>query len=68
MAGWARLTQRLLQSRVEPVISAAVSAFSFVFIHPFEDGNGRLHRFLIHAILAKQNFSPPDIVFPVSAA
>lgn len=68
MAGWTRLTQRLLDSRVEPVIAAAVSAFTFVFIHPFEDGNGRLHRFLIHAILAKQNFSPADIVFPVSAA
>jgi Fic family protein len=68
MAGWVRLTRRLLGSRVEPVIAAAVSAFTFVFIHPFEDGNGRLHRFLIHAILAKQNFSPADIVFPVSAA
>ncbi len=68
MAGWVRLTRRLLDSRVEPVIAAAVSAFTFVFIHPFEDGNGRLHRFLIHAILARQNFSPADIVFPVSAA
>jgi len=68
MAGWTRLTRRVLNSRVEPVIAAAVSAFTFVFIHPFEDGNGRLHRFLIHAILAKQNFSPADIVFPVSAA
>ncbi len=68
MAGWFRLTRRLLESRVEPVVAAAVAAFTFVFIHPFEDGNGRLHRFLIHAILARQNFSPPDIVFPISAA
>jgi hypothetical protein len=68
MAGWMRLAGRLLGSRVEPVIAAAVSAFAFVFIHPFEDGNGRLHRFLIHAILARQNFSPDGIVFPVSAA
>jgi hypothetical protein len=68
MAGWMRLTRRLLDSRVEPVIAAAVSAFAFVFIHPFEDGNGRLHRFLIHAMLARQGFSPPEIVFPVSAA
>jgi len=36
---WVRLTRRLLDSRVEPVIAAAVSAFTFVFIHPFEDGN-----------------------------
>jgi hypothetical protein len=68
MAGWARLTERLLDEPVEPVIAAAVSAFSLVFIHPFEDGNGRLHRFLIHAILARRSFSPADMVFPVSAA
>lgn len=68
MGGWGRLTHRLLESRVEPVIAAAASAFSFVFIHPFEDGNGRLHRFLIHAMLAKPGFSPADVIFPVSAA
>jgi hypothetical protein len=68
MEGWIRLTRRLLDANVEPVIAAAVAAFTFVFIHPFEDGNGRLHRFLIHAILARRNFSPPDILFPVSAA
>ncbi|MFC0220163.1 Fic family protein [Pseudochelatococcus lubricantis] len=27
--------------------AAAVLAFGFVYIHPFEDGNGRLHRYLI---------------------
>jgi Fic family protein len=68
MEGWVRLTRRLLDANVEAVIAAAVAAFTFVFIHPFEDGNGQLHRFLIHAILARQKFSPPDILFPVSAA
>jgi hypothetical protein len=68
MAGWVRSTRRLLASRLEPVIAAAVSSFGFVFIHPFEDGNGRLHRFLIHAILARRGFGPADILFPVSAA
>jgi hypothetical protein len=29
------------------VVRAAIIAFGFVFIHPFEDGNGRIHRFLI---------------------
>ncbi|MFN7103001.1 MAG: Fic family protein, partial [Pseudorhizobium sp.] len=46
---------------------AAVLAFGFVYIHPFEDGNGRLHRFLIHHVLAARGFNPPGIVFPVSA-
>lgn len=52
---------------MEPVILAASVAFGFVFIHPFMDGNGRLHRYLIHDILAKAGFTPRGIVLPVSA-
>jgi len=39
-----------------------------VFIHPFADGNGRIHRYLIHHILAKMNFAQQGVIFPVSAA
>ncbi|WP_142846433.1 Fic family protein [Telmatospirillum sp. J64-1] len=53
---------------MDAVIAAAVLAFGFVYIHPFEDGNGRLHRYLIHHILAQRGFNPPGMVFPVSAA
>lgn len=53
---------------LDPVIAAAVLAFGFVYIHPFRDGNGRLHRYLIHHVLAQRGFNPPGIVFPVSAA
>lgn len=53
---------------VDPVIAAAVLAFGFVYVHPFEDGNGRIHRYLIHHVLAQRGFSPPGVVFPVSAA
>jgi len=53
---------------LDPVMAAAVLAFGFVFVHPFEDGNGRLHRYLIHHILAQRGFNPPGVVFPVSAA
>jgi len=52
---------------VDPVIHAALIAFGFVFMHPFEDGNGRLHRALVHHILAEQKFAPSGMVFPVSA-
>ena len=38
-----------------------------MYIHPFEDGNGRLHRWLIHHVLAKGGFNPPGLVFPISA-
>lgn len=57
----------LLKSDYDPVMMAALIAFGFVFIHPFEDGNGRLHRYLIHHVLAEKQFPPQGIIFPVSA-
>lgn len=53
---------------LDPVIAAAVLAFGFVYIHPFEDGNGRLHRYLMHHALARRGFNPPGLHFPVSSA
>lgn len=53
---------------LDAVVSSAMLAFGFVYAHPFEDGNGRLHRYLIHHALAQRSFNPPGIVFPVSAA
>ena len=58
---------RMMSSKSHPVIIAAVISFGFVFIHPFDDGNGRIHRFLIHNILAKTGFTPKGLIFPVSA-
>lgn len=68
MAGWMALTARMLADNIEPVVAAAVAAFAFVFIHPFEDGNGRIHRFMVHHVLSKTGFSPDAMIFPVSAA
>lgn len=51
-----------------PVLAAASAAFGFVFVHPFFDGNGRLHRFLLHHLLRLGSFTPPGAVVPVSAA
>lgn len=53
---------------LDPVVSAAALAFAFVNIHPFVDGNGRIHRYLIHHVLAERGFTPQGIVFPVSSA
>ncbi len=60
--------QRAVPGGIDPVVVAASVAFGFVYIHPFEDGNGRLHRWLIHHVLAKAGYNPPHLVFPVSAA
>jgi hypothetical protein len=59
---------RAIDGKLDPVVAAAAVAFGFVYIHPFEDGNGRLHRWLIHHVLARAGFNPPGLVFPVSAA
>jgi hypothetical protein len=56
------------ENDLEPVIAAAVLAFGFVYIHPFEDGNGRIHRYLIHHVLARRGFSPAELHFPISSA
>jgi Fic family protein len=57
----------LADGSCDAVLAATVIAFGFVFIHPFEDGNGRIHRYLIHHVLAEKGFAPRGIVFPVSA-
>ena len=68
MNSWIALTRRIVVGGVDPVVAAAVSSFAFVFIHPFEDGNGRIHRFLMHHMLARRGYGPPGVILPVSAA
>jgi hypothetical protein len=59
---------RSAEEKMDAVIAAAVLSFGFVYIHPFVDGNGRIHRYLMHHVLARRGFNPPGIHFPVSAA
>ena len=69
MRGWQTLTRQLsTDQNIDPVVAAACSAFTFVLIHPFEDGNGRIHRFLIHHLLSRRNFTPDAVIFPVSVS
>jgi fido (protein-threonine AMPylation protein) len=49
------------------LVKAACAAFGFVYLHPFLDGNGRLHRFLIQHVLARSALLGPETVIPVSA-
>ncbi|KJR97828.1 MAG: cell filamentation protein Fic [Desulfobulbaceae bacterium BRH_c16a] len=57
----------LCEDDFDAVLLAAILAFGFVFIHPFEDGNGRIHRYLFHHVLAEKGFVPKGLIFPVSA-
>lgn len=68
MAGWLQTQKMLTKSRMDPVLVAAKIAFGFVFIHPFIDGNGRLHRYIIHHILSQTGYTEQGIIFPVSAS
>lgn len=69
MAGWMELVGRMVRAEVHDVVPlAACAAFGFVYLHPFEDGNGRLHRFLVHHLLAEAEYTPEGVIFPVSAA
>lgn len=49
------------------MLQATATAFGFVYIHPYQDCNGRLHRCLIHHVLAEGEFTPPGMVFPFPA-
>ncbi|PLX72808.1 MAG: cell filamentation protein Fic [Desulfuromonas sp.] len=60
-------SDRMRLDGIDPVLQATATAFGFVYIHPFQDGNGRVHRCIIHHVLAQRNFTPPGMVFPVSA-
>lgn len=52
---------------IETIIKATMVSFGYVYIHPFEDGNGRVHRFLIHDILVRDGIVPNSTILPVSA-
>ncbi len=67
MAAVVEANDRMTAGDLDPVLQAAATAFGFVYVHPFQDGNGRLHRCLIHHVLAERKFTPPGMLFPVSS-
>ena len=58
MNGLLTCASNMFYNDIPASITTAVLAFGFIFLHPFWDGNGRLHRFLIHYALHKCGFSP----------
>ena len=45
-----------LAGEEHPGVRAVLGHFVFVFIHPYQDGNGRLGRFLMNAMLASGGY------------
>ncbi|MYB34386.1 MAG: cell filamentation protein Fic [Gammaproteobacteria bacterium] len=66
-SGMLAANNRMQSDRIDPVLQAAGTAFGFIHVHPFQDGNGRVHRCLIHHVLADRKYIPPGMVFPVSS-
>lgn len=46
----------LLRTEPEPAIRAVLGHFTFVLIHPYMDGNGRLGRFLMNVMFASGGY------------
>jgi Fic/DOC family len=67
MDGLLAANERMSEAGLDAVLQAAATAFGFVYVHPLQDGNGRLHRCLIHHVLAERKFTPPGMIFPVSS-
>ena len=47
---------RLLREEQHPAVRAILGHFVFVYIHPYPDGNGRIGRFLMNAMLASGDY------------
>jgi hypothetical protein len=67
LTGIRAASTKMSGSGLDAVLQATTIAFGFVFVHPFVDGNGRLHRYLIHHVLAERGFTPTGLTFPVSS-
>lgn len=67
MEGVGRVAAYAAEGVLDPVVAATCASFGLVFVHPFFDGNGRLHRFLLHHVLRQSGFTPAGVVLPISA-
>ena len=53
----------LLQTEAEPAVRVVLGHFLFVYIHPYMDGNGRMGRFLMNAMMAAGGY--PWTIIPL---
>jgi len=59
------LCEAINDDRLPPIVQAALVHAQFETIHPFDDGNGRTGRALIHVILRRRRVAP-EYLPPVS--
>lgn len=51
---------------LDPILAASAVSSFFILAHPFNDGNGRISRFLLQDICIKRGYSYNNIILPVS--
>ena len=61
----AELCRAVNDDRLPPIVQAALVHAQFETIHPFDDGNGRTGRALIHVVLRRRGIAPAYVP-PVS--
>lgn len=67
----ADLCEAINDDRLPPIVQAAMVHAQFETIHPFDDGNGRTGRALIHVVLRRREVAPrylPPISVVLAAA
>ncbi|WP_181437311.1 Fic family protein [Curtobacterium sp. MCPF17_047] len=57
----------LSRDELDPIVQAAIAHAQFESIHPFIDGNGRIGRALVNAVLRRRGLTS-SLVVPVAAA
>lgn len=68
MNGLIKTHERMMfDASVSALIHATVISFGAVYIHPMDDGNGRIHRYLIHDVM-KQREPEHKFIIPISAS
>jgi Fic family protein len=66
MDGWFHLYERLLESNIPGPVQAGILSSTFVYIHPYMDGNGRISRYIIQECLCRGEILPEGLILPVS--
>ncbi|WP_146240702.1 Fic family protein [Curtobacterium sp. MCPF17_011] len=57
----------LSRDDLDPIVQAAIAHAQFESVHPFTDGNGRIGRALVNAVLRRRGLTS-SLVVPVAAA
>jgi DNA-directed RNA polymerase subunit F len=69
MEGLLDTNDKLMADNLVPsLIHATIISFGEVYIHPMVDGNGRIHRYLIHDIMKQREPMQHEFIIPISAS